>query len=81
MLTKFKIALSALLVVGFASNAMASDSSEAQGRQAYPFAAQAVRHSAPASAYAYAPSKGTVKAITGTEQRQFTRATEAALSQ
>lgn len=81
MLITIKTALSALLVVGLASTAMASDSSESQGRQAYPFISQAAHNSIPASAYAYAPANDIAKAITAAEQRQFARSTEAALSQ
>ncbi len=80
MLTKTKIALSALLVVGFASAAMASDASEAAGRQTYSFAAPTVKHSAGALTYAYAPANATVKAFSATERAQFARATEAGLS-
>ncbi|MDI1343473.1 MAG: hypothetical protein PSV22_05140 [Pseudolabrys sp.] len=79
MLTKTKIALSALLVVGFASAAMASDASEAAG-QTYSFAASTARHSAGALTYAYAPAKATVKAFSATERAQFARATEAGLN-
>lgn len=80
MLTTTKIALSALLVVGFASAAMASDASEAAGRQTYSFAAPTEQHSAGALTYAYAPAKATVKAFSAAERAQFARATEAGLS-
>lgn len=80
MLTKTKIVLSALLVAGFASAAMASDASESQGRQTYTFVAQTAP-SAAASAYAYAPANGAVKSFTAAEQVQFDRASQAALSQ
>lgn len=75
MLTKTKIVLSALLVAGFASAAMASDSSEVTNNQAYPFVAQ----TAGASAYAFAGTNGIVKPFTAAERAQFDRATEAAL--
>lgn len=79
MLTKTKIALSALLVVGFASAAMASDASESAS-QTYSFTAQTARHSAGASSYAYAPANATVKAFGAAERAQFARATEAGLN-
>ncbi len=80
MLNKTKIALSALLVVGFASAAMASDSSETQGRQTYSFAAPTVQESAGALAYASAPTQATVKAFNAAKRAQFARASEVAMS-
>jgi hypothetical protein len=79
MLTKTKIVLSVLLVAGFASAAVASDSSEVQSRQAYPFLERAMRP-VNTSAYAYAPAKRTVKPFTAAERAQFDRASAAALT-
>ena len=71
-----KIALAAaLLATGFATSAFASDASEVLHQQA----GAAVQQQAGTEAYAYAPAAKSN--FTTAEQRQFDRATAAALSQ
>jgi len=76
MLTKTKIVLSALLVVGFASAAMASDADDSSGRQVYPSLAQTAQQ--PAGIFAFASANGTAKPFTVAEQAMFDRATNQA---
>ena len=71
-----KIALAAaLLATGFATSAFASDASEVLHQQA----GATVQQQAGTEAYAYAPAAKSN--FTTAEQRQFDRATAAALSQ
>ena len=68
MLTKSKIVLSALLVVGFASTALATERPDIWFGQ--------TEQSSPAvSAYAYAPVRHSVKPFTIEEQALFSRVT------
>ena len=77
MNTKLALA-AALLATGFATSAFASDASEVLHQQVNaPVAQQSVRG---AEAYAYAPAAAQTR-YTTTEQREFDRATAAALSQ
>ncbi len=78
MLTKTKIVLSALLVVGFASAALASDASEAASAQRSLFVQQTAKQ--PAGTRAYAAANGAVKPFTATERAQFERLSQPALS-
>ena len=77
--TNTKIALAAaLLAAGFTTSAFASDASEVLHQQVYaPVVQQQTVHGA--GAYAYAPATGAQ--VTTAEQREFDRATAAALSQ
>ncbi len=78
MLTKTKIVLSALLVVGFASAAMASDASEAASSQGSLSLAQAAQQ--PAGIFAFASANGVVKPVTVAEQATFDRTSNGAVN-
>lgn len=81
MLTNTKIALSALLVVGFASAAMATESVEFRIGDQYPFLEKTVQPQLQGSdAFAQAPAVRSVKPYTATEQAQFDRASGADLA-
>jgi hypothetical protein len=71
MLTKTKIALSALLVVGFASAAMANERVENRIGDKYPFLEQTYQQQNGASAYASA--QRSVKPYTAQEKALFDR--------
>jgi hypothetical protein len=77
MLTKTTIALSTLLVIGFASAALASDASDVPGNYSS-FVGQTVQQ--PAGAAAYAEARQPVKPFTATEKRVFNQASVAAIS-
>lgn len=68
MLTKSKIALSALLVVGFASTALATERPDA-------WLGQTEQSSPAMNAYAYAPIRHLIKPFTTAERAIFKRAT------
>jgi len=68
MLTKAKIVLSALLVVGFASTALATERPDI-------WLGQTEQSAAAVNAYAYAPIRHSVKPFTADEQALFGRAT------
>lgn len=68
MLTKSKIVLSALLVVGFASTALATERPDA-------WLGQTEQSSPALKAYAYAPARHSVKRFTAEERAMFKRAT------
>ncbi len=72
MLTKTKIALSTLLVIGFASAALADGTPENKIGDRYPFLEQTVQQ--PAGAAAYAAVRHPVKGFTAAEKALFARA-------
>ncbi len=74
MLTKTKIALSTLLVVGFAAAALAGEVPENKIGDRYPALEQAAQQSNGASAFASAVVVRPVKAFTAAEQTLFDRA-------
>lgn len=74
MLTKTKIALSALLVVGFASAAFANEVPENKIGDRYPLLEQAAQQPAGASAFASAAVRHSVKPFTAAERALFERA-------
>jgi hypothetical protein len=71
MLTKTKIALSALLVVGFASAAMANERVENRIGDKYPFLEQI--HQSQNSTSAFASAQRSVKSYTAQEKALFDR--------
>jgi hypothetical protein len=73
MLIKTKIALSALLVVGFASAALAGEDPTNKIGDRYPFLEQTVQQSAGASAFASAGSRISVRHFTADERALFAR--------
>ncbi len=75
MLTKSKIALSTLLVVGFASAALAAEVPENKIGDRYPFLEQTVQQPAGASAYASADVQRPIKPYTAEEKARFDRET------
>ena len=77
MLTKTKIALSTLLVVGFASAALAQEVPENKIGDRYPFLAQTAQQETAQSAFAYAAVRHSVKPFTVKEKALFDRADEA----
>jgi len=75
-----KTLIASLIAVGFATSAFASDASEVLHQDAYNQAAVTqTQHVRGSEAYAYAPSQYRSAYSTG-EQREFDRATDAALS-
>jgi hypothetical protein len=74
MLIKTKIALSALLVVGFASAALANLAPENKIGDRYPLLEQAVQTQPAAAAFAYAAAGHSAKLYTTEEQSLFSRA-------
>ena len=74
MLAKTKITLSTLLVVGFASAALANEPVENKIGDRYPLLEQTYQQSAGASAFASAAVRNPVKGFTATERAQFKRA-------
>jgi 5'-deoxynucleotidase YfbR-like HD superfamily hydrolase len=77
MLTKTKIALSTLLVVGSASAALAHDVPENLIGDRYPFLEQTAPQTAAQAAFAYAAAQHSVKPFTAKEKALFDRADEA----
>jgi hypothetical protein len=78
MLSKTKIVLSALLVVGFTSAALAAEDPEARVGDRYPFLEQmAAQEDTGLGAYAYVPAPGAVMGYTASEKALFDRADEA----
>ena len=75
MLTKTKIALSTLLVIGFASAALANGTPENKIGDRYPLLEQTAQQPAGASAFAYATVKRPAKGFTAEERVLFDRAT------
>jgi len=73
MLTKTKIVLSSLLVIGFASAAMAQEA--AKDVDKYPFLERTVQRTSAAAAYAYVPARKSVAPFTAEERALFERAT------
>ena len=77
MLTKTKIVLSALLVAGFTSAAIAAEDPEARLGDRYLFLEQmADQEDNGLGAYAYVPAPGAVQGFTAGEQTLFNRADE-----
>lgn len=74
MLTKTKIALSTLLVVGFASASLANETPENKIGDRYPQLERNVQQSTGASAFASAAIKHSVRGFTAAEQALFERA-------
>jgi hypothetical protein len=74
MLTKTKIALSAFLVVGFASAALANIAPENKIGDRYPLLEQAVQQQPAAAAFAYAGTSYSAKPFTIEERSLFARA-------
>ena len=74
MLTKTKIALSTLLVAGFASVAIANEVPENKIGDRYPWLEQAAQQPAGAAAFAYAAPRHSVKPFTVEERALFDRA-------
>jgi hypothetical protein len=75
MLTKTKIALSALLVVGFASAALANEPVENRIGDKYPLLEQAYQQQDGTSAYAMATAQHSVKPYTVQEKALLDRET------
>ncbi len=73
MLTKTKIALSTLLVVGFASAALAAETPENKIGDRYPFLDQTYQQLAGTSAFASAAVRHSVKGFTAAERALFER--------
>ena len=73
MLTKTKIALSAFLVVGLASAALASEDPAGKIGDRYPLLEQAVQQQPAAAAFAYAAAGHSTKLYTAEEQSLFSR--------
>ena len=71
-MTKTKIALAALLAMGFATSAFASDSGLDENGQV-PLAIQEQHETTGLNAYAYAPARAKVTGYTKAEQREFNR--------
>lgn len=81
MLTKSKIALSALLAVGFASAALASEPVEYRIGDQYPFLEQIAQPQQDGShAYASATGRHDVAPFSAIEQAQFDRASGKGMS-
>ena len=77
MKTKTKIALSALLVVGLTSAALAAEDPEARLGDRYPFLEQMDQGGGNGlSAYAYVPAPGAISGFTANEKALFDRADE-----
>lgn len=74
MLTKTKIALSALLIAGFASAALANVAPENKIGDRYPLLQQAVQQQPAAAAFAFAGAGHSAKPYTTEEQSLFARA-------
>ncbi len=75
MLTKTKIALSTLLIVGFASAALAGEVAENKIGDRYPFLEQTYQQPAGALAFASAAVQRSVKPYTAQEKALFDRET------
>jgi len=80
MLTKTKIALSALLVVGFASAALANEPVENRIGDRYPLLEQTYQQSVGADAFASAAVRRPVKSFSAAERALFDRASGAGLT-
>ena len=76
MLTKTKIVLSALLVAGFTSAAIAAEDPEARLGDRYLFLEQMDQGDNGLSAYAYVPAPGAIQGYSTGEQALFDRADE-----
>ena len=74
MLTKTKLVLAGVLVLGLASAAVAQEAVNQSSNQ-YPSIARNVQQESAASAYAYAPVRHSVKPFSAAERELFKRAT------
>jgi len=77
MMSKTKIVLSALLVTGFTSAALATEDPESKLSDRYPFLEQTAQQESTLEAFAYAPVGGALNGFSAAEKALFDRADEA----